>query len=84
MKRFALASLLLVASSIGTGCHSCQSPYDYSSPVAGSQCGSCGSGRAGSTLSGGCTTCSQEPLETVPQYEESYLDQGTMMESVVE
>ncbi len=60
MKRLAFAvAMLLTLGTVATGCRSCQSPYDYGSPVADCECQSCaacGDGRAGSVLSGGYAT----------------------------
>jgi hypothetical protein len=60
MKRLAFAAALLLAvGSLATGCRSCQSPYDYDSPVADctcTGCTACGNCRAGSVLSGGYAT----------------------------
>ncbi len=69
MKRLAFAATLLIATSfVATGCRSCQSCHDYDSPVADCACASCtacGSGRAGSVLSGGYA--SETVYDAVPQ-----------------
>lgn len=74
MKRLDWAAALLVtAGLLATGCRSCQSPYDYGSPVADcacTGCTACGHGRAGSVLSGGYASG------------EEYYDTGTVIESV--
>ncbi len=76
-----LAALLLAASALGTGCRSCQSPHDYSSPVADCECNSCG-GRAGSVLSGVGQTAYQEGEE---YYDDISVDEGpVMMEAIAE
>lgn len=40
--KFLAAALVLVAGAAQIGCRACCTPYDYSSPVAGCQCNSCG------------------------------------------
>ncbi|MGI9456825.1 MAG: hypothetical protein ACR2NU_09695 [Aeoliella sp.] len=82
-----LATLVSCASTLGTGCRSCHSPHDYSSPVADCGCNSCG-GRAGSAFSG-AVAAPQEYVEPVPQddqtYGETVIDQGpVMMDSIAE
>ena len=67
MKRLAALAMVLGAATFATGCRSCQSPYDYGSPVADCTCQSCtdcGHGRAGSVLSGGYS--SEAVYESVP------------------
>ena len=60
MKRLVFVTALLVGvSSLASGCRSCQSCYDYGSPVADCNCPgctACGTGRAGSVLSSGYAT----------------------------
>lgn len=54
-KRWIAALLLTVGAGMQIGCQACGSCYDYSSPVSGyqcSSCGQCGDGRTGSRLSG--------------------------------
>ena len=70
MKRIALAAALLLAAGFSaTGCRSCQSPYDYGSPVADCACAGCtasNGGRAGSVLSNGYASGGEyyaQPLE---------------------
>jgi hypothetical protein len=53
-----LVGLITLTSLAAGGCRSCSSCHDYDPPVAGCQCDACGTHRAGSACSGGCTTCS--------------------------
>jgi hypothetical protein len=76
MKRVAFAAtLLLGATALATGCRSCQSPYDYTPPVANCECvgaTGCGHGRVGSVLSGGYANEPVYDYESVPHEGESY------------
>ena len=53
LRRMALLAVFstLIALPAG-GCRSCDSCHDYAGPVADCQCGSCGTGRAGSASGG--------------------------------
>ncbi|QDU57195.1 hypothetical protein [Aeoliella mucimassa] len=71
MKRLVIATALLLATNLlSTGCRSCQSCHDYDSPVANCSCNQCGSGRAGSALSGGYA--GEIIYDSAPYVDESY------------
>jgi len=53
LRRIALLATLSTIFSLPTGgCRSCDSCHDYDGPVADCQCGTCGTGRAGSASGG--------------------------------
>jgi hypothetical protein len=81
LRHLSLPAVLIAAAILSAvGCQACSSCYDYSRPVADSQCGCCGCQRCGSAHCG-CNSCdcnSGEAQGGQVMMDENDAPQGTM------